>query len=200
LPAGGVERVLATIGQEVPSALAAVRADRVDALLPVPSDGDPATAEPAARRLVVRLRRVTATALAPFEPDVASLARALRTAELGLAVAEREDRDPFELLSGSWRLLIGVAALDLRAVRATVAGTVGPIAGHPELLDTLRAYLDHGASMNAAAAAVFAHRHTVARRLERIAELTGHDPQAPYGQAELALGLQALSVARAAVD
>ena len=66
------------------------------------------------------------------------------------------------------------------------------------LLDTLRAYLDHGANMNATAGAVFAHRHTVASRLERIRALTGHDPLTPAGQAQLALGLQALDVQRAA--
>ena len=52
--------------------------------------------------------------------------------------------------------------------------------------------------MNATAGAVFAHRHTVASRLERIRALTGHDPLTPAGQAQLALGLQALDVQRAA--
>jgi sugar diacid utilization regulator len=52
--------------------------------------------------------------------------------------------------------------------------------------------------MRATAAAVYAHRHTVAARLDRIRELTGHDPQAPLGQQQLSLGLQALAVATAA--
>ena len=52
--------------------------------------------------------------------------------------------------------------------------------------------------MNATAIAVYAHRHTVASRLERVRTLTGHDPQTPLGQAQLALGLQALDVQRAA--
>jgi hypothetical protein len=36
------------------------------------------------------------------------------------------------------------------------------------LLDTLHAYLDQGANMNATAAAIYAHRHTIAYRLGRI--------------------------------
>ena len=63
----------------------------------------------------------------------------------------------------------------------------------------MRAYLAHGANMNATAVAVYAHRHTVASRLERVRALTGHDPQTPLGQAQLALGVQALDIQRAAV-
>jgi sugar diacid utilization regulator len=63
----------------------------------------------------------------------------------------------------------------------------------------VRAYLAHGANMNATAAAVYAHRHTVASRLERVRGLTGHDPLTPLGQAQLAVGLQALDIQRTAV-
>jgi hypothetical protein len=195
--AGRAERVLATIAQEAPGALAAVREDRVEALLPVAGDATPQTAQAAAGRLATRLHRSAPAGLAPFEPDVAQLAHALRVAELAADVGERERLDAVELLRGSWRLLLGVAARDAGALRATVEGTVGPIAARRDLLDTLRAYLAHGATLNGTAGAVYAHRHTVANRLERIRELTRHDPQTPYGQAELALGLRALAVVSA---
>jgi hypothetical protein len=197
---GQAERALAAIVQEFPGALAAPRADRVEALLPVPPGGTPEMAEAAARRLAQRLRRTAPTGLSPFE-DTTGLSRALGVADLALALGEREGLDPVDLVSGSWRLLLSVAAGDPPALGALVDSTVGPAIGYgrSELLDTLRAYLDHGANMNAAAAAVFAHRHTVASRLERTRELTGHDPQTPHGQAQLALGLQALAVQHAAV-
>ena len=169
---GPTERVLAAIAQEIPGALAAPRGDRVEALLP----GDPA----AARRLA---RRLKTSGLSPFGTD---LAAALRFAELALEVGGDD------LLSGTWRLLISAGAEQRQAL---IDSTVGP-AG--EWLDTLRAYLDHGANMNATAGAVFAHRHTIATRLERIRSLTGHDPLTPAGQAQLTLGLQALAVQRAA--
>ena len=48
--------------------------------------------------------------------------------------------------------------------------------------------------MRATAAAGFAHRHTVAYRLERILELTGHDPRRSDGLEQLNLGLKARAV------
>jgi DNA-binding PucR family transcriptional regulator len=48
--------------------------------------------------------------------------------------------------------------------------------------------------MRATAAAGFAHRHTVAYRLERIEELTGHDPRSSEGLEQLNLGLKARAV------
>ena len=178
---GGAEPLLAAI-RELPGALAAPRDDRVDALIPGRDD--------AALRLARRLQRRAAVGLAPFEPDTARLhraqaisARSLELAEAGVALEA--------LLGGSWRLLLGA---EPAAVAALLDSTVGPLLGQSALLDTLRAYLEQGANMNATAAAVFAHRHTVAHRLERIRTLTGHDPLTPGGQAELALGLRALMV------
>src|ERR1035441_8774292 len=55
-------------------------------------------------------------------------------------------------------------------------GTPARAHRHTDLVSTLETYLAHNANMNATAATVFAHRHTVAYRLERIKELTGLDP------------------------
>jgi len=176
---GHTERILATIAQEFPGALAAPRGDRVEALLPS-ADGDAA-----ARRLA---RRLGTTGLSPFEPDPAALGRALHVAELS---SKLEGVELDDLLGGSWRLLLASGEAERRAL---IDSTVGP-AG--ELIETVRAYLAHGANMNATAVAVYAHRHTVASRLERVRALTGHDPQTPLGQAQLALGVQALDIQRA---
>ena len=129
--AGQAERVLATIAQEVPGALAAPRADRVGALLPAaPGGGDAA-----ARRLALRLGRSGPVGLSPLEPDAAGLRRALRIAELALALGEP---DPLELLSGSLRLLLGVATGDPPALSALIDATIGPLIARAELLPTLR--------------------------------------------------------------
>ncbi len=45
--------------------------------------------------------------------------------------------------------------------------------------------------MNATARAVFAHRHTVAHRLERARELTGLDPSSGEDRERLGLGIKA---------
>ena len=44
------------------------------------------------------------------------------------------------------------------------------------LLDTVSAYFDHGASIEATARALFVHPNTVRYRLRRVAELTDYVP------------------------
>jgi hypothetical protein len=177
-PEGHTDRVLAAIAQELPGALAAVRGELVEALVP----GSP-------ERLAGRLAVTMPVGLSPHEPEPAAFGTALKVAGLALELDGGE-----ELRNGSWRLLLATAATDPSALTALVDSTVGRAI---EQLDTLRAYFEHGANMNATAEAVYAHRHTVANRLERVRTLTGHDPQVPAGQAQLALGLQALDVQRA---
>lgn len=58
-----------------------------------------------------------------------------------------------------------------------------------QLVETLSAYLDHDCNMNATAAAVYAHRHTIAYRLERIRELTDLDPARHEHRERLGLGV-----------
>ena len=193
----GADWPIALIAQEFPDAPAAQRGDHVEALLPGP-------AGPAAQ-LARRLRRRLPTGLAPFEPDLAALGAALRFAELAMAVGEREDLDPGELLTGSRRLLLHAAARDPAEIDQLIDTTIGAAldadgTSPAVLVHTLRTYYALGARMNATAAAIHAHRHTIGYRLGRIAELTGHDPQTPDGQSQLALGLQALSVRRAVSD
>jgi len=57
-------------------------------------------------------------------------------------------------------------------------------------LRTLEAYLDNDGNMNATATAIYAHRHTVAYRLERIRELSGLDPARLEEREQLSLGLK----------
>jgi DNA-binding PucR family transcriptional regulator len=59
-----------------------------------------------------------------------------------------------------------------------------------ELVGTLRAYLEADCNMNVTASAVFAHRHTIASRLDRIRELTGLDPARYEDRERLGLGLK----------
>jgi DNA-binding PucR family transcriptional regulator len=48
--------------------------------------------------------------------------------------------------------------------------------------------------MNATARAIFAHRHTVAYRLDRVKELTGLDPQISEDRERLRLGIKAYRI------
>jgi DNA-binding HxlR family transcriptional regulator len=60
-----------------------------------------------------------------------------------------------------------------------------------QLMDTLEAYLDCNASISMAAERLFAHRHTVRYRLDRVRELTGLDVDSVTGREHLMLGLRA---------
>ena len=57
-----------------------------------------------------------------------------------------------------------------------------------DLLGTLEQYMAHDCNMNATARAIFAHRHTVAYRLDRVRELTGLDPSLSEDRERLGLG------------
>ena len=46
---------------------------------------------------------------------------------------------------------------------------------HSELTETLKAYLEHGRNMSAAADAIYVHRTTFCRRMDQIKKITGLD-------------------------
>jgi DNA-binding PucR family transcriptional regulator len=62
------------------------------------------------------------------------------------------------------------------------------------LLATLEAYLHNNCNMNATAAAIYAHRHTVAYRLDRVRELTDLDPLVSEDRERLGLGMKAYRI------
>ena len=62
---------------------------------------------------------------------------------------------------------------------------------------TLEAYFEQNCNMNATAAAIYAHRHTVAYRLDRVKELTGLDPDAVRGSRASRAGAQGVPDHRA---
>ncbi|MFF0520059.1 PucR family transcriptional regulator [Actinomadura nitritigenes] len=62
-----------------------------------------------------------------------------------------------------------------------VAAVLDPLGARPELLDTLRAFLDADMDRRRAAAALAVHPNTVDNRLARIARLTGADPRTTRG-------------------
>ena len=60
-----------------------------------------------------------------------------------------------------------------------------------DLVGTLEAYLDNDCNMNATARAIFAHRHTVSYRLDRVQQMTGMDPAVTDDRERLGLGIKA---------
>ena len=101
--------------------------------------------------------------------------------------------------TGTYRLLFRVLASHPEEVRSFYEDTVAPIVRYDDqyrtdLVGTLEAYLEQNCNMNATAAAIYAHRHTVAYRLERVKELTSLDPMLSEDRERLGLGLKAYRI------
>ena len=145
----------ALVEAEYEGSLAELADGRLYAILPARGGDDaPETTLRSAGRIAARLRRHGMAAVSSFYPDPGELHRAIREAELVLAVITRE----------------------------------------PEIADALEEYLASDCNMNATARAIFAHRHTVAYRLDRVKELTGLDPQISEDRERLGLGIKAYRI------
>jgi sugar diacid utilization regulator len=195
--------VVATIAEDLPGALAQHMDGRVYALLPaVGGDDDaPERTLERARRLATRLRQHGTVGLSSFYVDPAELPRAIQEAELVLDVLTVSDAPiaQEQIGTGTYRLLFRVLASHPEEVRSFYEDTVAPIVRYDDqyrtdLVGTLEAYLDQNCNMNATAAVIYAHRHTVAYRLERVKELTGLDPMLSEDRERLGLGLKAYRI------
>jgi PucR family transcriptional regulator, purine catabolism regulatory protein len=197
--------VVALIASEYAGALAqhieGGPAGRVYALLP--ARGDQNATITAARTLAGRLQRHGVVALSSFYADPGELGRAIQEAELVLEVLQRGDGlgGPIQedIGTGTYRLLFRVLASHPEEVRSFYEDTVAAIVRYDDqyrtdLVQTLEAYLEHNCNMNATAAAIYAHRHTVAYRLERVKELSGLDPMQTEDRERLGLGLKAYRI------
>jgi sugar diacid utilization regulator len=195
----------ALIEGEYDGSLAELADGRLYAILPARGGDDaPETTLRAAGRIANRLRNHGMAAVSSFYPDPGELHRAIREAELVLDVITREPEIAEALeegiaASGVYRLLFRALISDPGEVRSFYRDTVEPLVRYDDqyrsdLLGTLEEYLASDCNMNATARAIFAHRHTVAYRLERVKELTGLDPQISEDRERLGLGIKAYRI------
>src|SRR3954453_15398253 len=184
-------RLLAAIAAERSDALAQTVGDRVYALIP-------ASAEEA-RRVATRIGRQATVGVSSRYTDPGDLRRALEEAELVLEVTVGGSAPDQDIGGGTYRLLFRVLASHPEEVRSFYEDTVAAVVRYDEqyttdLLATLEAYLAQNCNMNATAQAIYAHRHTVSYRLERVRELTGLDPFTSEDRERLGLGLKAYRI------
>jgi PucR C-terminal helix-turn-helix domain/GGDEF-like domain len=133
-------------------------------------------------------------------PDPLELHRAAREALLAANVVEG-DPERMELGyedTGTYQLLLPHMS-DPVELRRFYEETVRPLAAYDEqyetdLLGTLATFLECDANVNATAARLFTHRHTVRYRFERVRDLTGLDVSSSDGREKLSLGLKAMRV------
>jgi sugar diacid utilization regulator len=128
------------------------------------------------------------------------LQRARNEALLALNVAEG-DSERSELAyeeTGTYQLLLPYMS-DPAELKRFYDETVRPLVSYDEqyetdLLGTLSTFLECDANVNATAARLITHRHTVRYRFERVRELTGLDVSSTDGREKLSLGLKAMRV------
>ena len=192
-PAGRAPgRLLAAIAAEHRGALAQGVGERVFALLPGSlEDG---------RRTATRIGRQAVIGISSRYSDPAEVRRALEEAELVLEVKSGGGEEPGEDIGGgTYRLLFRVLASHPEEVKSFYEDTIATVVRYDEqyatdLLGTLESYLAQNCNMNATASAIYAHRHTVSYRLERVRELTGLDPFTSEDRERLGLGLKAYRI------
>lgn len=201
--AGKPRYMAAIISASAGSAICEPLGDRVFALLPAATGepGEPGERTQArVREILKRLRPHGPAAASSLHADPSDSPQALQEAELMLDVIARDARLAEQLSdgipSGVYRLLFRALASNPAEVVRFYEDTVEPLVSHDrdyrtDLLDTLEAYLGHDCNMRATAEAVYAHRHTVAHRLERIRELSGLDPASGEDRERFGLGIKA---------
>jgi sugar diacid utilization regulator len=100
--------------------------------------------------------------------------------------------------TGTYQLLLPYMN-DPTELKRFYSETVRPLVSYDEqyetdLLGTLATFLDCDANVNATAARLITHRHTIRYRFERVRELTGLDVSSTDGREKLSLGLKAMRV------
>jgi DNA-binding PucR family transcriptional regulator len=100
---------------------------------------------------------------------------------------------------GTYRLLLDVWERDPDQVRSLYEETIGPVDRYDEsngtqLTKTLITFLANDESLIKTASDLYAHRHTVRYRLEKIAEISGLSVFKTEHKERLGLGLKARSL------
>ena len=100
---------------------------------------------------------------------------------------------------GTYRLLLDIWERDPEQIRSLYDETIGPVdqydqTNNTQLVQTLSVFFKHDESLTETAAELYAHRHTIRYRLEKIAEITGLSVFQTEHKERLGLGLKARSL------
>jgi sugar diacid utilization regulator len=162
-------------------------------------------------------RRVAATVLRELEANLSGFAFAVgrsrvagdpldlhRAGNEALLAANVVEGDPDESLlayddTGTYQLLLPHMS-DPAELRRFYDETVSKIVSYDEqyetsdLVGTLETFLECDGNVNATAARLITHRHTIRYRFERVREITGLDVGSTDGREKLSFGLKAMRV------
>lgn len=140
-------------------------------------------------RLGAEVRVGAGSTVAPEEVE-----RSLREARYALQVCRLEGWGSAGFGDlGTYRLLLSMAEPD--ALRAFADSLLAPLDAYDrdhggELASSLRAFLQHNARWETAAAELYVHRHTLRYRMRKVEELTGRDLSSSFDRMEFWLALR----------
>ena len=137
-----------------------------------------------------------------FKQDPAQLPEAYSEAQVALEIGHRI-HGPSSVSTfgktGTYKLLFRVLQEDPEELEAFYGETLERVVHYDsrygtELVQTLITYLDNDASTVRTAGDLFAHRHTIRYRLDRVSELTGLDVDKSEDRERLTLGIKAMQL------
>ena len=137
-----------------------------------------------------------------YTQNPAALPDAYSEAEVALEIGHRIDGpssvSTFEG-AGTYKILFRVLQEDPDELESFYAETLGPVVAYDsrygtELVHSLVTYLKNDASTVRTASDLFAHRHTIRYRLDRVGELTGLDVDKSEDRERLTLGIKVMQL------
>ena len=137
-----------------------------------------------------------------FKNNPAALSDAYSEAEVALEIGHRisgpSSVSTFEQ-TGTYKLLFRVLQEEPEELESFYTETLAPVVSYDsrygtELVSTLTTYLGNDASTAKTATDLFAHRHTIRYRLDRVKELTRLDVEKSEDRERLTLGIKAMQL------
>lgn len=205
-----IERFFTQVSRYVsasePSSLASLKSGQIVIFVCGKTGRDP----DALRRLALVIQELGRSAgglnisagISGFVTDPRQMDRGYQEALVALKVG-RKLRGPGAVLHfqdvGTYRLLLDIWERDPEQIRALYDETIGPVdqydqANGTQLVQTLTVFFKHDESLTKTAAELYAHRHTIRYRLEKIAEISGLSVFETEHKERLGLGLKARSL------
>lgn len=194
------------VSEMEPNSLVSLKSDRVIVFLTGESAVEQKAIERLTGRLQSRAREVSdlsvSVGVSRFTPELSGLRRAFEEALAALKVG-RKLQGVGSVMHfdgvGSYKLLLSIWEHDPEELRGLYTETIDPVdrydkQNESQLIKTLTTYLANDENLSKTAEDLFAHRHTIRYRLQKIAELTGLSVFKTEEKERLSLGLKAKSL------
>jgi purine catabolism regulator len=189
-----------------PSSLVSLKSDRVIIFLSGPSAQDARALEKLTSRLQALGKEVSdlsvSVGVSRFTSELSGLRKAFEEALAALKVGRKLQGQGsvmhFDSV-GSYKLLLSIWEHDPEELRSLYQETIDPVDRYDkqndsQLVHTLITYLANDKNLSKTAQDLYAHRHTVRYRLQKIADITGLSVFRSEDKERLSLGLKARSL------